>query len=160
RFRFAAEPASVALGTPRFPQGEIHEDKFFGKQVTYRRDVRILLALAAGAADRVKLAVTSQGCADVGVCYVPQIQSADLRLASPGSARSSIFTKDDPLASTPERKAAPSEELRFTGVLEAGRLWAVVAVFFVAGLLLTFTPCVLPMIPILSGIIVGEGRNV
>src|SRR5262245_54192474 len=42
RFRFVAEPASVTLGTPRFPEGEIHEDKYFGKQVTYRREVRIL----------------------------------------------------------------------------------------------------------------------
>jgi thiol:disulfide interchange protein DsbD len=160
RFRFAAEPASVTLGTPRFPEGEIHEDKFFGKQVTYRREVRILLPLAAAGADRIRLTVTSQGCADIGVCYVPQTQSAELHLAALGSGRSSIFRKDDLLSSVPERKVAPSEELRFTGVLESGRLWAVVVVFFVAGLLLTFTPCVLPMIPILSGIIVGEGRGV
>lgn len=160
RFRFAAEPASVALGTPRFPEGEIHEDKFFGKQVTYRREVRILVPLAAGSADRVKLSVTSQGCADVGVCYVPQVQSVDLKLAQAGASRFSIFRKEDPLSSTPDRKPLVSDESRFAGVLEAGQLWAVVVVFFVAGLLLTFTPCVLPMIPILSGIIVGEGRGV
>jgi thiol:disulfide interchange protein DsbD len=50
--------------------------------------------------------------------------------------------------------------MRFAGVIESGRIWLVMAVFFGAGLLLTFTPCVLPMIPILSGIIVGEGRKV
>jgi len=160
RFRFSAEPASVTLGSPKFPEGETHEDKFFGKQVTYRREIRILLPLVAAGADRVKLSVTSQGCADVGVCYVPHVQSADLRLASLGSTPSSIFRKDDALASTPARKAVAGEDLRFAGVLEAGRLWAVVVVFFVAGLLLTFTPCVLPMVPILSGIIVGEGRQV
>jgi thiol:disulfide interchange protein DsbD len=159
RFRFAAEPASVTLGSPKFPEGEIHDDKFFGKQVTYRREIRILLPLAAGGVDRVKLSVTSQGCADIGVCYVPQVQSADLRLVSLGSTPSSIFLKDDSLASTPGRRVAAGEDLRFAGVLEAGRLWAVVVVFFVAGLLLTFTPCVLPMVPILSGIIVGEGRQ-
>jgi len=160
RFRFAAEPASVSLGSPRFPQGEIHEDKFFGKQVTYRREVRILVPLSAGGADRVRLTVTSQGCADIGVCYVPQVQSAEIRLAALGSAASSIFRKDDPLASAPARRAVAGDDLRFAGVLEAGRLWAVIVVFFVAGVLLTFTPCVLPMIPILSGIIVGEGRQV
>src|SRR3979490_1321096 len=47
RFRFAAEPASVTLGSPKFPEGEIHEDKFFGKQITYRREVRILVPLTA-----------------------------------------------------------------------------------------------------------------
>jgi thioredoxin:protein disulfide reductase len=159
RFRFAAEPVSVTLGSPKFPEGEIHEDKFFGKQVTYRRDLRILVPLAAAGAERVRVSVTSQGCADIGVCYVPQVQSADLRLTSLGMS-SSIFRKDDPLASSAERKNVAGEDLRFAGVLEAGRLWAVVVVFFVAGLLLTFTPCVLPMVPILSGIIVGEGRQV
>jgi thiol:disulfide interchange protein DsbD len=160
RFRFSAEPSSVRLGSPQFPEGEIHEDKFFGKQETYRRDVRIILPLAAAGAGRVKLTVTSQGCADIGVCYVPQVQSADLRLASLGDARSSIFQRRDPLASSPERKTATSDELRFASVLESGRIGAIMAAFFAAGLLLTFTPCVLPMIPILSGIIVGEGRSV
>src|SRR6266849_2603774 len=162
RFRFAAEPATVRLGEPRFSKGQIHEDKFFGKQEIYRKEVRIRLPLEAAGADRVKLRVTSQGCADVGVCYVPQVQTSDLRLASAGGPRSPIYEKGDPFASSPERVAGivASEEMRFAGVLESGRLWAVMAVFFGAGLLLTFTPCVLPMIPILSGIIVGEGRKV
>ncbi len=162
RFRFAAEPATVTLGQPQFPKGEIHEDRFFGKQETYRKEVRIRLPVESSGADRVKLLVTSQGCADIGVCYVPQVQSAELRLASAERTRSSIFGKDEPLASSPGRIAdsVASDEMRFAGVLESGRLWAVMAVFFGAGLLLTFTPCVLPMIPILSGIIVGEGREV
>ncbi len=162
RFRFAAEPATVTLGQPQFPKGEIHEDRFFGKQETYRKEVRIRLPVESSGADRVKLLVTSQGCADIGVCYVPQVQSAELRLASAERTRSSIFGKDEPLASSPGRIAdgVASDEMRFAGVLESGRLWAVMAVFFGAGLLLTFTPCVLPMIPILSGIIVGEGRKV
>jgi thiol:disulfide interchange protein DsbD len=160
RFRFAAEPASVTLGQPQFPKGQIHEDKFFGKQETYRKEVRIRLPLEAAGAERLKLLVTSQGCADLGVCYVPQVQSADLRLASLGGSRSSIFKENQPFASSPERATAASDDVRFAGVLESGRLWLVMAVFFGAGLLLTFTPCVLPMIPILSGIIVGEGQKV
>src|SRR5882762_674259 len=160
RFRFAAEPATVRLGEPQFSKGQIHEDKFFGKQETYRKEVRIRLPLEAAGAERLKLLVTSQGCADLGVCYVPQVQSAELRLASLGGSRSSIFRENEPLTSSPERSSsAVSDDVRFAGVLESGRLWLVMAVFFGAGLLLTFTPCVLPMIPILSGIIVGEGRN-
>ena len=160
RFRFAAEPASVALGQPQFPKGQIHEDKFFGKQETYRKEVRIRLPVEAAGAERLKLQVTSQGCADLGVCYVPQVQSADLRLASLGGSRASILRESEPFASSPERVTAASDDVRFAGVLESGRLWLVIAVFFGAGLLLAFTPCVLPMIPILSGIIVGEGRKV
>src|SRR6266849_9553450 len=69
RFRFAAEPATVRLGEPRFSKGQIHEDKFFGKQEIYRKEVRIRLPLEAAGAERFKLLVTSQGCADLGVCY-------------------------------------------------------------------------------------------
>ncbi len=160
RFRFAAEPASVTLGQPRFPKGQIHEDKFFGRQETYRKEVRIRLPVEAAGAERLKLQVTSQGCADLGVCYVPQVQSADLHLASLRGPRSSIFKENGPFSTSAERVTAASDDVRFAGVLESGRLWLVMAVFFGAGLLLTFTPCVLPMVPILSGIIVGEGSKV
>src|SRR3989454_880901 len=159
RFRFAAEPASVTLGPPQFPKGQVHEDKFFGEQEIYRKEVRIRMPVEAAGAEGLKLLVTSQGCADLGVCYVPQVQSADLRLASLGGSRSSIFKENEPFASSPERVTAASDDVRFAGVLESGQLWLVMTVFFGAGLLLTFTPCVLPMIPILSGIIVGEGRE-
>src|SRR5437870_13701777 len=127
RFRFAAEPASVALGQPQFPKGQIHEDKFFGKQETYRKEVRIRLPVEAGGAERLKLQVTSQGCADLGVCYVPQVQSADLRLASLGGSRSSIIRESEPFTSSPGRLTAASEDVRFADVLESGRLWLVMA---------------------------------
>jgi len=91
RFKFAAEPAEVTLGAAQFPKGEIHEDKFFGKQETYRGQLRIRLPIQAAGVDRVKLAVTSQGCADIGVCYVPQVQNAELLLASTGGAGSAFF---------------------------------------------------------------------
>src|SRR5260221_504555 len=130
RFRFAAEPASVTLGRPEFPKGQIHEDKFFGKQETYRKEVRIRVPIETAGAERLKLLVTSQGCADLGVCYVPQVQSADLHLASLGGPRSSIFKESEPFASSPERVIAASDDVRFAGVLESGRLWRVMAVFF------------------------------
>src|SRR5947208_12891863 len=116
RFRFAAEPASVALGQPQFPKGEIHEDKFLGKQETYRKEVRIRLPVEAAGAGRMKLQVTSQGCADLGVCYVPQVQSADLRLASLGGSRSSIFKENEPFASARSEERRVGKECRAVGV--------------------------------------------
>src|SRR6266478_4112073 len=113
RFRFAAEPATVRLGEPQFSKGQIHEDKFFGKQEIYRKEVRIRLPLEAGGAERLKLLVTSQGCADLGVCYVPQVQSADLRLASLGGSRSSIYKASELFVSSPERVTAASDDVRF-----------------------------------------------
>lgn len=164
RFKFAADPATVSLGAAQFPRGEIHQDAFFGRTETYRRELHIRLPVQARGADRVRLQVTSQGCADVGVCYTPQLQSADIRLAA-GSGPLPGILRDEPRNFSPAPAApgvaAPvSDEMRFAGVLESGRLWAIMAVFFGGGLLLAFTPCVLPMIPILSGVIVGEGRSV
>jgi thiol:disulfide interchange protein DsbD len=162
RFAFAAEPADVTLGPAQFPKGEIHEDRFFGKKETYRGRLDIRLPLVAANADRFLLQVTSQGCADAGVCYVPQTQSVNLSLASVPSAKTVLPGGGGQRGPATERaSAAPvSDETLFAGMLESGRLWVVVAAFFGAGLLLTFTPCVLPMIPILSGIIVGEGGRV
>ncbi len=153
KFKFTAEPATVKLGTAQFPQGDVHNDEFFGKVETYRKDLRIRLPLTRDAStNKLKLTVTSQGCADVGVCYVPQQQTADIDLPAASSA---------PAASSPASGAGGvvNDEARFERLLASGSLWLIAAAFFGAGVLLTFTPCVLPMIPILSGIIVGEGRN-
>ena len=74
RFKFAAENAR--LGKPEYPAGERKKDQFFGDTETYRNAVRIRVPVEPGAADPLKLVVTSQGCADVGVCYVPMESTA------------------------------------------------------------------------------------
>jgi thiol:disulfide interchange protein DsbD len=145
RFKFAAQNAR--LGKPEFPAGERKKDEFFGDSEVYRKEVRIRLPVEPGAEDPLKLAVTSQGCADVGVCYVPMESQATLRLASlPGEAaapRAGLSASDFDVAA-----------------MFRGSAWVVLASFLGFGLLLAFTPCVLPMIPILSGIIAGEGASV
>src|SRR5258708_11307064 len=78
RFRFAAEPVSVTLGQPQFPKGQIHEDKFFGKQEIYRKEVRIRLPLEADVAGRLKLLVPSQPSPDLSIPYLPQFHTPDL----------------------------------------------------------------------------------
>jgi thioredoxin:protein disulfide reductase len=162
RFRFAAEPGSVKLGAAQFPKGQVHEDQFFGKQETYRKEVRIRIPVEPAGAGRVRLTVTSQGCADSGVCYVPYEQSAEIRLAVAGAplSLSDMIRNDAPVSRATQVAAPANDEARFAQMLESGRIWATLAAFFGAGLLLTFTPCVLPMVPILSGIIVGEGHTV
>jgi thiol:disulfide interchange protein DsbD len=141
RFRFEAQ-GGVRLGKPEFPQGIAHKDEFFGEMTIYRQDVRVRIPVqGSGALD---LVVTSQGCADAGVCYIPMESKAALRVAAGGvpAGAWSIFSSD----------------------LEVARLFQnsvplVLGGFLLFGLLLAFTPCVLPMIPILSGIIAGEGRS-
>jgi len=152
KFKFAVEPAGVKLGTAQFPKGDVHNDEFFGKVETYRKELRIRLPFTRDAGtDKLKLAVTSQGCADAGVCYVPQVQTAAIDLAA--------FASVAEAARAPDAPGTIGDEARFERLLASGSLWLIAAAFFGAGILLTFTPCVLPMIPILSGIIVGEGRN-
>ena len=171
KFRFAVAGGSDAkLGEPQFPPGQRKKDEFFGEVETYRKQVAVKVPVT-GNAEKLQLQVTSQGCADVGVCYPPQVQRIDVRLAnfSPGSA--------GPLAGAPQDSSAPlstpsfggrevrepaivSDETRFEQALASGGFLLTLAIFFGAGILLTFTPCVLPMIPILSGIIVGENRAV
>ena len=172
RFKFSTDPGTVKTGPAEFPKGEVHDDQFFGKTETYRKELRIRLPIEDSAGlERFRLKVGSQGCADVGVCYVPQEQSAEIRLA----AASADPRGGDPLTrlglNSPSEGGAATfsdrfgqglvggDDSSFVRVLESGRIWAALAFFFVAGIALAFTPCVLPMIPILSGIIVGEGRQ-
>ena len=145
RFKFTAQNAR--LGKPEFPAGERKKDEFFGDSEVYRKDVRVRLPVQPGAPDPLKLSVTSQGCADIGVCYVPMESEATLRLASLGGQ------------STPLRAGLSASDLDVAALFRAST-WVVLASFLGFGLLLAFTPCVLPMIPILSGIIAGEGASV
>jgi len=158
RFKFSTDPGSVKTGVAQFPQGQIHEDQFFGKTETYRKELRIRLPIEdAAGLDRFKLKVVSQGCADVGVCYVPQEQTAQIRLAAASAdPREGSAT---PFSDRFAQGLVGGDDSSFVQVLESGRIWAALAFFFVAGIALAFTPCVLPMVPILSGIIVGEGRQ-
>lgn len=158
KFRFALEGASGAkLGAPEFPRGVRKKDEFFGEVETYRKQVAIRLPVE-GAADTLKLLVTSQGCADIGVCYVPMESKATLKLAaynagSPGLTPAPFSVDPQP------RFSLSATDLDVAAMFQSGSLWVVLASFLGFGLLLAFTPCVLPMIPILSGIIVGEGKS-
>ncbi len=147
RFAFSAEGAS--LGAPVIPAGKVKFDQTFNKSVeTYRHEVRITLPVAAVAP--FKLKATSQGCADLGLCYAPQEAVLQLDPASVTSVTSSTVPSADQPADT-------SEMGRIEASLASGRLLLILPLFFLLGLGLSLTPCVLPMVPILSFIIVGEG---
>ncbi len=162
QFAFAADGAGVRLGPARVPPGKVKFDETFGKQVeTYRGRVVIAVPVEAAPAG-FTLSVTSQGCADAGLCYPPMQSAARVQLAGFGgdgrvSVQADAGADTTPVAaSTAVPGAAASNDSGIEGALRSGRLWVVMGVFFVAGLLLSFTPCVLPMLPILSSIIVGQ----
>jgi thiol:disulfide interchange protein DsbD len=152
RFRFAADPASKArLGAPQFPPGTKKKDEFFGEVETYRKEVAIRLPVE-NAEGELRITVTSQGCADAGVCYIPMDSKATIRLAA---ASSSPVRAP---AAAPEFTIQASD-FEIARLFQSGSTWVVLASFLGFGLLLAFTPCVLPMVPILSGIIAGEGKE-
>jgi len=156
----------VKFGTPDFPAGVKKKDEFFGEVETYRKQLIVLLPVEkTGGGDTLKLVVTSQGCADVGVCYVPMQTRASVKLAGAGSGTSSVPAVTQgpelvpPSSSTAARLSGSATDFDIVALFESGSFWLVLASFFGFGLLLAFTPCMLPMIPILSGIIAGEGRD-
>jgi thiol:disulfide interchange protein DsbD len=158
RFKFTADgnPA-VRLGAPEFPRGLAHKDEFFGETQVYRKNVRIRLPVEGEG--RFDLKVISQGCADAGVCYVPMESSASLRLAAAGVDERPSMSEAPPSVDAVPRFSIFASDLDIQRLFE-GNFALVLGGFFVFGLLLAFTPCVLPMIPILSGIIAGEGREI
>jgi thiol:disulfide interchange protein DsbD len=165
KFRFAVEGADgVVLGAPRFPAGIRKKDEFFGEVETYRKTVSVQLPLerSNAAPQSLTLKVTSQGCADIGVCYTPMDSSATLQLAALAATGGS---GSGPALSEAARVVEPSASFSiFASDLDIAKLFegsliVIILSFFGFGVLLAFTPCVLPMVPILSGIIAGEGRR-
>jgi thiol:disulfide interchange protein DsbD len=160
RFTFSAEPAGVKLGAAQIPQGKMKKDDFFGEVQTHRGELTIIVPVESATDGEVALTATSQGCADVGVCYVPMDSKIQLAMAGGAAVTGSSAGAGDPLSRmlTPDTKAlsATAEDSRIAALFQGG-FWLLLVSFFGFGLLLSFTPCVLPMIPILSGIIVGRG---
>jgi thiol:disulfide interchange protein DsbD len=156
KFRFSAAPAEVKLGAPQIPRGKRKRDEFFGEVETHRGDLTIIVPFAADGPGLTALTLTaiSQGCADVGVCYTPQEQKAELMLASLAAAPTQGGAAEPLLGVRPPVSDAT------VATLFASGFWLVIASFFGFGLLLSFTPCVLPMVPILSGVIVGGGARI
>ena len=140
---FAADNG-VALGAPEMPRGKVKFDANFNKEVETHRDALVVRIPVAGGGGEFTLTATSQGCADRGLCYPPQAQTARLVLA-PATA-----------AAPPP---AQTDEGRIEAALKSGSLATVMPLFLLLGLLLAFTPCVLPMVPILSSIIVGQSAR-
>ncbi|MBQ0943320.1 protein-disulfide reductase DsbD [Ideonella sp. 4Y16] len=174
RFKFVAADGAT-LGEPELPKGKVKFDETFQKEVeTYRGALTVRLPVRAASGPFV-LEVTSQGCADAGLCYPPDTRRLQVSLtgfggdgsarlltdeasatpaASPGSLLAGAATPP-PQATAPE---AQGDTARIERVLRDGNWWTTVGAFFVMGLLLAFTPCVLPMLPILSSVIAGQGQ--
>jgi thiol:disulfide interchange protein DsbD len=140
----------VTLGAPSLPPGIEKEDEYFGLTEVYYGQAVAELA-ASGGAEPLQVRVTHQGCKEDSICY--PVQTVMLTVDTAGPAAGGFDGTD---------AAAPmvSEQDRLAGLIGSANLALVMLSFAGFGLLLSFTPCCLPMVPILSGIIVGQGKHV
>ncbi len=144
----------VTLGDLQLPEGTPKEDEYFGKtRVFYGEAVGV--AALTGRADPLEIEVSYQGCKEASLCYPPQ--TARLAVAAATLAPGPTVAPAPAGGGVP---AAVSEQDRLAGMIGTGNLALVLLSFAGFGLLLGFTPCCLPMVPILSGIIVGQGHDV
>ena len=152
RFAFAASDG-VQLGAPQYPRASSKFDETFNKEVPiYRGDAIVSVPIQSGSGAFV-LTTRLQGCADQGVCYPPEVRTAKLVL---GANVGGVGPPAGAATSSASSAASSTGFGRIDAALRSRSLLAVLPIFFVLGLLLSFTPCVLPMLPILSSIIVGQ----
>ena len=164
QFRFTSEGATLA--EVELPAGKEHEDEFFGVQQIFNKDVEFTLPIIE-AADGSSVTIRYQGCAEKGLCYPPTTKTVDLNevkasdttnvLAALNAAPSNA--EATPKANSETTAAGSSEQFELLSLLQNESLLVTLIAFFTGGLLLSFTPCVFPMYPILTGIIVGQGDN-
>ncbi|MDH5500556.1 MAG: protein-disulfide reductase DsbD [Gammaproteobacteria bacterium] len=144
----------VRTGQLDLPKGKLKTDEWLGEQEVYFDEVfgEVAIARATPEAMDLDIELNYQGCKVDGICYLPISKTLTVSLPKANA------TTD--LSALPDPGQPVSEQARLSQIITGSSIWVAAGLFFLAGLGLAFTPCVLPMVPILSGIIAGEGDNV
>lgn len=160
RFSFeSVGDAAVTLGEPEFArQGEWKDDPAFGRVRVFHEDIEVTIPIVSAETDFIEVEATFQGCAEQGLCYLPQ---SDLNMfqvvaATPAADPSEVMTTLPTEQSLNPQSLNTRSATSLEAFLDDANLLAAAGIFFLIGLGLTFTPCVLPMIPILSSLIAGQ----
>ena len=140
RKQISIAPSQADIAEVKLPPGVWHEDEFYGKSEIYRKQLTVPITVNQ-AKSGATLTVTYQGCADAGFCYPPETKTVPLSEVSSGSAAAPAPA---PATADPQEKPQPTAQLPFSA------LWALLI-----GIGIAFTPCVLPMYPLISGIVLG-----
>ena len=149
-FEFTTD-SNIQLGTPRIPAGVFHNDEYFGDTEIFFNYVEVALPFARANPEAIPIVIntTYQGCKESSICYPAVKKTASLQLPASGAFSAALADPKIPI----------SEQDRLATVILGGSWWKVIGTFYLAGLLLAFTPCVLPMVPILSSIIGRQHEN-
>ncbi len=158
-------PDGVELVERRDISGDMKDDPLFGRVEVYHNEAQVdlLLGRAEGASEQAQLQVTYQGCWEGGVCYPPVTKTVDVDDLPLAAGLSWPEQAGNTQANAPTEASNPvlpaSEQDRFASLLASDSWTLMLGAFFLAGLALSLTPCVLPMIPILSSLIAGQGHK-
>ena len=155
QFKIEKIQGEAKLGTPRFPPGKQKDDPEFGTTEVYFHSVTATVPLQRlqTQSGSLTLRVGFQGCAERGVCYPPMQKTITLTLPPITAATQSTAVSPPPTETL-------AEQDRIARVMKDQSFWWIILIFLGFGIGLSFTPCVFPMLPILSGIIVGQGRSI
>ena len=165
KINFAVKDNAVKITAVSLPKGEMKRDPNFGDTEVFHQSFQAAITLYRpnNKATSITLNAVYQGCSEQGLCYPPITKTLRINLpdATTGQLAPPIMTEAPPLSSQTTLLPTPvSEGSQIARLFKGGNFWLIVSFFFGAGLLLALTPCVFPMIPILSGIIVGRGHKI
>ena len=169
RKQFKITGERVTINAVNLPRGEDHEDEFFGLQKIYTGELFFTIDTSK-ASENFTVKIRYQGCAKKGLCYPPTSKVIALNKISSATDQqlilSALNTNSDDSANAEgsqfingKTPAAASEQNQLADMLKQDSLLLTLLAFFAGGLLLSFTPCVFPMYPILTGIIVGQAKD-
>jgi len=176
KFSVADDTTGVVLGKPNLPEGKAYKDVYFGDVVTYEEDFEAKIPVN-GYKKSLTVTAEYQGCSKItGICYPSQtkvinVDFSKFAAAEPAISKPTVISgttadKNIITADTSTKSASvignitQSEQSILADTLKNESILTIIGAFFIGGLLLTFTPCVFPMIPILSGIITGQGGEI
>ena len=175
---FSTADLGIKVSKISLPKGELKHDANFGDMEVYHQSFQALITLARNnnAARNITLDASYQGCSENGLCYPPIKKQINIALPVALPVAANRFSPDTAVTVTPLPPAAPqaqaapappaasgntrNDNSQIARLFKQGSFWLIVSFFFGAGLLLAFTPCMFPMVPILSGIIVGRGHKI
>lgn len=165
----SAKAAGVKITKVALPKGEMKVDANFGNVEVYHQSIQaeITLERSGNAVQTIMLEATYQGCSDKGLCYPPINKQISIALPAPTQGiNTNTSAKTPVMTAAPQQSQASAvsgntenENSQIAKLFKQGNFWLIVSFFYGAGLLLAFTPCMFPMVPILSGIIVGRGHH-
>tara|TARA_B100000686_G_scaffold281224_1_gene302808 strand:- start:5378 stop:7381 length:2004 start_codon:yes stop_codon:yes gene_type:complete len=182
KISFKPKNTEILIENISVPKGKIKNDPTFGQTEVYYKPFQAVISLKreVPAATQFTIAATYQGCNEpIGVCYAPiekiikltipvakSVVTAladsvsDEAIALTDSKAEQVKSKSELLSLPDNRRSIESESIKIGKMFEDGDFWFILVSFFGVGLLLSFTPCVFPMFPILSGIIVNSGKTI